>query len=203
MNAAGRGHSKEAAAPGGLAPHTSAYDKKCIRQGERQLSEAASYPRGTAEITTKAWAIGPSSVMVRSMRGSQPAGVIALRRASAPPVSFMVGRPDGRLTTPMSRQNTPRTQTGTERLGAGLLGGETLGVGFDPPGAAFGLCALERREDAIEEALTMPFDRALDAADIDEIGTDSEDHARPRSIAARMVFTASARPEKTPSPIRK
>src|SRR4051795_13235197 len=84
MNAAGRGHSKEAAAPGGLAPHKSAYDKKCIRQGERQLSEAASYPRGTAEITTKAWAIGPSSVMVRSMRGSQPAGVIALRRASAP-----------------------------------------------------------------------------------------------------------------------
>ena len=29
--------------------------------------------------------------MVRSMRGSQPAGVMALRRASAPPVSFMVG----------------------------------------------------------------------------------------------------------------
>ncbi len=32
---------------------------------------------------------------------------MALSRASAPPVSFMVGRPDGRLTTPMSRQNTP------------------------------------------------------------------------------------------------
>ena len=41
------------------------------------------------------------------MRASQPAGVMALSRASAPPVSFMVGRPDGRLTTPMSRQNTP------------------------------------------------------------------------------------------------
>jgi hypothetical protein len=49
----------------------------------------------------------------------------------------------------------------------------------------------------------VPFDRALDAADIDEIGSYPEDHARPRSIAARMVFTASAKPEKTPSPIRK
>ena len=94
-------------------------------------------------------------------------------------------------------------QTGAECLGAGFLGGETLGVSFDPSGAAFGLCALEWREDAIEEALTVPFDRALDAADIDEIGSYPEDHARPRSIAARMVFTASAKPEKTPSPIRK
>ena len=36
-----------------------------------------------------------------------PAGVIAARRAAAPPVSRIVGWPDGRLTTPMSRQNTP------------------------------------------------------------------------------------------------
>src|SRR5215470_2107220 len=64
-------------------------------------------PIGTAEITTSACAIGPSSVMVTSFRASQPAGVIALSRLSAPPVSFMVGRPEGRLTTPMSRQKTP------------------------------------------------------------------------------------------------
>src|SRR5215813_6360123 len=64
-------------------------------------------PSGTAEITTNAWASGPSSVTVTSMRASWPAGVIALRRSSAPPVSFIVGRPEGRLTTPMSRQNTP------------------------------------------------------------------------------------------------
>ena len=60
-----------------------------------------------SEMMTSACAIGPSSGIVMSMRASQPAGVIALRRASAPPVSFMVGRPDAKLTTPMSRQNTP------------------------------------------------------------------------------------------------
>ena len=54
----------------------------------------------------------------------------------------MVGRPDGRLTTPMSRQNTPRAQAGAERLGAGLLGGEALGVGLDALRAALGLGAL-------------------------------------------------------------
>src|SRR5215471_18942431 len=64
-------------------------------------------PSGTAEMTTNACANGPSSVTVTSMRASQPGGVIALSRSSAPPVSAMVGRPDGRLTTPMSRQNTP------------------------------------------------------------------------------------------------
>ena len=63
--------------------------------------------RGTAEITTNAKAVGPSSVMLMSICASHPAGVIACSRLSAPPVSFSVGRPDGRLTTPMSRQNTP------------------------------------------------------------------------------------------------
>src|SRR6185295_19859978 len=52
--------------------------------------------RGTAEITTKACAIGNSSVIVRSIRTSCPAGVSASSRRSAPPVSFMVGRPPGR-----------------------------------------------------------------------------------------------------------
>ncbi len=150
--------------------------------------------RGTAEITTSACAIGPSSVMVTSMRASQPGGVIACSRASAPPVSFMVGRPDGRLTTPMSRQNTPARRPGAERLGAGLLGRETLGIGLAPPGAAFGFGALGRGEDASEKTLAVALDGTLDAADIDEIGTDTENHARPRSMPARMVFTAAARP---------
>ena len=52
-------------------------------------------------------------------------------------------------------------------------------------------------------ALAVPLDRALDTADTDEIGADAEDHARPRSIATRMVFTAPASPHDTASPIRK
>ena len=47
--------------------------------------------------------VGDRQVDARSV----PAGVIAFSRSAAPPVSRMVGRPDGRLTTPMSRQNTP------------------------------------------------------------------------------------------------
>ena len=141
--------------------------------------------------------------MVKSMRGSQPAGVMALSRASAP-AGELHGRASRRQVDDAHvAPKHARAQTGAERLGAGLLGGETLGVGFDPSGAAFGFRPLGRGEDAIEKALTVPFDRTLDAADIDEIGTDTEDHARPRSMAARMVFTAPARPEKTASPIKK
>src|SRR5262249_32572355 len=96
-----------------------------------------------------------------------------------------------------------RAQTGAESLGAGFLGGEALGVGLGPSGAAVGLRPLGRGEDASEKALAVPLDRAFDTADVDKIGPDTEDHARPRSIAARMVFTASASPPETASPIKK
>src|SRR5262249_28078658 len=96
-----------------------------------------------------------------------------------------------------------RAQTGAESLGAGLLGGEALGVGLGPSGAAFGLRTLGRGEDASEKTLAVPLDRAFDTADVDEIGPDTEDHARPPSMAARMGFTASARPQETASPIQK
>ena len=39
--------------------------------------------------------------------GHHSGGVISASRRAAPPVSFMVGLPDGRFTTPMSRQKTP------------------------------------------------------------------------------------------------
>src|ERR1700684_4373632 len=60
-----------------------------------------------AEMITKALAVGPSSVIVRSIRASYPAGVMAARRRLAPPVSSMVGRPEDRFTTPISRHHTP------------------------------------------------------------------------------------------------
>ena len=59
-------------------------------------------------------------------RASQPAGVIACRRLSAPPVNFMVGRPDGRLTTPMSRQNTPRRKPVPSALAQASLAAKRL-----------------------------------------------------------------------------
>src|SRR5262249_2838875 len=90
-----------------------------------------------------------------------------------------------------------------ESLGAGFLGGEALRVGLGPSGAAVGLRALSRGEDASEKTLAVPLDRAFDTADVDKIGPDTEDHARPRSIAARLGFTGSAMPQETASPIKK
>ena len=58
--------------------------------------------------------------------GLQPAGVIACKRAKAPPVSFMVGRPPGRLTTPMSRQNTPRRKPVPSALAQASLAAKRL-----------------------------------------------------------------------------
>src|SRR5262249_59945895 len=81
---------------------------------------------GAAEIPATDCAIGPSSVTVTSRRASQPAGVMAWSRASAPPVSFMVGRPDGRLTTPMSRQNTPARRPVPRALAQASLAAKRL-----------------------------------------------------------------------------
>ena len=47
-------------------------------------------------------------VLRRPTIAAWPGGVIAASRSTAPPVRRMVGRPPGRLTTSMSRQNTPR-----------------------------------------------------------------------------------------------
>ena len=71
------------------------------------LPKAAVYSTGTASMITKACASGKSSVIVRWIDGPvtgrqqlrQPRG-----RAAG---QVMVGLPPGRLTTPMSRQNTP------------------------------------------------------------------------------------------------
>ena len=67
-------------------------------------------------------------------------------------------------------------QAGAERLGAGLLGGEALGVGFRAIGAALGLGALGRREDAVEKALAVALEHLLDAAHVAEIGAEADDH---------------------------
>src|SRR5262249_56184757 len=57
-----------------------------------------------------------------------------------------------------------RAQTGAESLGAGFLGGEALGVGLGPSGAAVGLRALSRGEDASEKTLAVPLDRSFHPA---------------------------------------
>src|SRR5262249_7515267 len=98
-------------------------------------------------------------------------------------------------------------QSGTERLGAGLLGGKALGIGLDPVGAALSPGPLGVGKDACQETLAVALDHPLDPARIAKIGADADDHAeilaRPRSIAARIVLTVSPSPIMIPSPTRK
>ena len=63
---------------------------------------------GMAVIRTMACACGGSSVIVRWISARIPGGVIFSSCAYAPPVNAIVGLPDGRLITPISRQKTPR-----------------------------------------------------------------------------------------------
>src|SRR6185312_1598440 len=103
-------------------------------------------------------------------------------------------------------------KAGAERLGARLLGGIALGVARRAVGPVIGAPALLRREDALEETLAEALDGALDAADIDEVAAEAEDHqalrspcavARALSMAARIRLMALSRPLKIASPTRK
>src|SRR5215467_9460013 len=98
-------------------------------------------------------------------------------------------------------------QPGTERLRAGLLGGKALGIGLEPVGAALGSRPLGVGKDARQEALTITLDCARDPARGAKVGADADDHevtlARPRSIAARIILTASPSPTMIASPTRK
>ena len=87
----------------------------------------------------------------------------------------------------MSRQNTPGVHAGAERLGAGLLGGEAPGVGrrAGRPSVAAGPFAV--REDAVREPLAEALERALDAADVAEVGADAEDHGAKTLIFRRSL----------------
>ena len=110
---------------------------------------------------------GISSVMRRGVSIGDMTGRCELRQAAPPRrrSSAIVGWPDGRFTTPMSRQNTPVAEAGAERLGAGLLGGEALGIGGRPCGTArpSSSPARPRREAALDEAGAEPIERLLDA----------------------------------------
>src|SRR5208282_2830437 len=103
----------------------------------------------------------------------------------------------------------PAPEPGPQGLGAGLLGGESLGVGGGAPGPPLGAALLGLGEAAGDEALSESRERPLDALDVTEVAADPDDHrrpsaaARPSSIAARMVFMVSASPTKIASPTRK
>src|ERR1051325_2589666 len=90
-------------------------------------------------------------------------------------------------------------QARAERLGAGLLGGEALGVARRPRGAALRALLLDLRKDALDEAVAEALERLLDAPDVAEIVADAQDHAaalRASSIRRRISRIAASRPTK-------
>src|SRR5690606_19695818 len=75
-------------------------------------------------------------------------------------------------------------ESGAQRLGAGFLGREALGVGRRPVSTPFRLVAFHVGEDAVEETRAEPLQRLLDAADVDEIAPQADDHGRSLPLAA-------------------
>src|SRR6185437_9837970 len=101
----------------------------------------------------------------------------------------------------------PAAHAGAERLGAGLLGGEALGVAGGPVVLALGAGAFDLGEDAVREALAVALQGLFDPPDVGEVGAQADDHAAftdlASSISARMRWMAGPRPMKMASPIRK
>src|SRR5882672_11733670 len=81
---------------------------------------------------------------------------------------------------------------GAERLGEGFLGGEALGeVGGGLAVAAEAL-QLGLAQDAPREALAEALERALDAADLDDIVAHAVDH-RAASVMRRFISRTASR----------
>jgi hypothetical protein len=120
-----------------------------------------------------------------------PAGSNSCKRFSAPPVSSMVGLPKGRFTTEYAT-----AKPGAERLGAGLLGGESLGIGSGPIGAAVGFALFDRSEATGDEAVAETLERFLDPPNIDQVAAKADDHAEHRPIrrCARRWFRRAPGP---------
>ncbi len=77
---------------------------------------------------------------------------------------------------------------GAQRLGAGLLGGEALGVTGRPGRAAVGFLLLDRCEHPIRETAAEAIEGFLDAADVDQVVAEADDHGVAfRSGAARAA----------------
>src|SRR5208337_2136981 len=87
-------------------------------------------------------------------------------------------------------------QPGAESLRASLLGGKALSVGRGAGRAGVGFSALCPGENPVEEAVAIAADRLLDAADVDHVAADADDHAismRAGAIAAAARLAAAKR----------
>src|SRR5690242_19257752 len=83
----------------------------------------------------------------------------------------------GQVDDPEVAPEDAAPETRTERLGGGLLGGKAAGVaGAAGQAAAIAAATLGLGEDAVEKAVAETLDRLFDAADVDQVAADAEDH---------------------------
>src|SRR5215470_16843904 len=69
-----------------------------------------------------------------------------------------------------------KAEAGAKRLRASLLGGETARVARRSIGSPLAFTALDICKYPIEKAVSKALDDLLDAADVDQIAADAEDH---------------------------
>src|SRR4029079_8390892 len=96
---------------------------------------------------------------------------------------------------------------GAQRLGAGLLGREPLGVAGRGIELALGARPLDLGEHPMGEPIAEAVQALLHPADVGEVRAQADDHAafpaRASSIRARIRRMAGPSPMKIASPIRK
>src|SRR5690606_29029071 len=78
----------------------------------------------------------------------------------------------------------PLPQAGSERLGAGLLRGEALGIGCRTLVAPIRLLALHLSKHAVEKTVAESRDRPLDTLDVDDVVSEAENHKMSGAPAA-------------------
>ncbi|MNL19467.1 hypothetical protein D3C87_1406670 [compost metagenome] len=98
------------------------------------------------------------------------------------------GRPVGQLHGRLARGQVHHAhvapvhapaEAGAQRLGTGLLCGKTLGIGGCTLCTTIRFFLLDRREAALHEAVAETFERFFDAVDLNEVGTEADDHLTP------------------------
>ncbi|QTK79091.1 hypothetical protein AT6N2_C1325 [Agrobacterium tumefaciens] len=132
--------------------------------------------RGSASVVHGKRLDNHESLSVRKVvrDGQMDAGAVAGRQHRRQPFPCPVGQDHRRLAArQVDNAHVPPEDAvgkpGPERLGAGFLGGKTLGVGGRAVLPAIGFCTLDISETAMGETLAKALDRFFDAADVDQV----------------------------------
>src|SRR5689334_6660798 len=113
--------------------------------------------------------------------GQMDMRLVPLGNKGRQPLSRPPGQHHGRLAGRLvhDAQITPEdasAEAGSERLGAGLLGGIAFGIGGGARRPTVGFAALDLGEDPAGETLAIALERLLDPPDVDHVIAETNDH---------------------------